>query len=142
MIVENLEDKARTSAFATDKISALEDIAIFTANEEEPLKKVFHTIYELEQGKETISHKSVPKELKDYFSKILPEYDEDRVYISDIKKVIQWYNILCRLELLDFSDEKEVDAEAGKDESPKEEKKKAGKKPVKGAGEKKKNEQK
>ena len=144
MIVENLEDKARTSAFATDKISALEDIAIFTANEEEPLKKVFHTIYELEQGKETISHKSAPKELKDYFSKILPEYDEDRVYASDIKKVIQWYNILCRLELLDFSDEKEEEAsvEAGKEDSSGEQKKKTDKKPVKVSGEKKKNDQK
>ena len=143
MIVENLEDKARTSAFATDKISALEDIAIFTATEEEPLKKVFQTIYELEQGKETISHKSTPKELKDYFVKILPEYDEDRVYASDIRKVIQWYNILCRLELLDFSDEKEEDEKEEKiDDSPDEQKNKAEKKSVKGAGKTKKNDQK
>jgi len=145
MIVENLEDKVRTSAFATDKISALEDIGIFTAAEEEPLKRVFQTIYKLEQGKEAISHKSAPNELKDYFTKILPEYDEDRVYASDIKKVIQWYNILCRLDLLDFTDEKEEDAEGGKEDGQKEkatEKKTTDKKPVKDAGKKKKDDQK
>ncbi len=116
MIVENLESKLRTSAFATDKISALEDIAIFTtseASQEEALKDVFKQIYELEKGKETISHKSSADELKAYFEKILPEYDRDRVYISDIKKLIQWYNILCRLEMLDFSEAEPEEKEAG-----------------------------
>lgn len=142
MIVENIEDKTRTSAFATDKISALEDIAIFTAAEEEPLKKVFQAIYELENGKEVISHKSAPNELKDYFIKVLPEYDEARVYLSDIRKVIQWYNILCRLELLDFTDDKEESDETGKEDKPEKQKKKSVKKPVKNTGKKEKNDKK
>lgn len=139
MIVENLENKARTSAFATDKISALEDIAIFTTAEEEPLKKIFQTIFELEKGGEAISHKSSSDELKNYFVKILPEYDKDRVYISDIKKLIQWYNILCRLELLDFSEEKEEDAGAEKKKDSEEQKKTEDKKPSKVPVRKKKN---
>lgn len=123
MIVENLENQARTSAFATDKISALEDIAIFTTAEEEPLKNIFQTIFEIEKGGEAISHKSSSDELKNYFVKVLPGYDKDRVYISDIKKLIQWYNILCRLELLDFTEEKEEDAgDEKKDDSKKQKK--------------------
>ena len=131
MIVENLENKARTSAFATDKISALEDIAIFTTVEDEPLKKIFQTIFEIEQGSEAISHKSSSDELKNYFVKVLPEYDKDRVYISDIKKLIQWYNILCRLELLDFTEEKEEDAGAEKKDDSEEHKKTDDKNPSK-----------
>jgi len=134
MIVENLENKARTSAFATDKISALEDIAIFTTDEEESLKKVFQTIFKLEKGGEAISHKSSQDELKNYFIKVLPEYDKDRVYVSDIKKLIQWYNILCRLKLLDFTDEKEEDAKAGEKDDSKEQKKTGDKKPSKSPG--------
>lgn len=138
MIVENLDNKARTSAFATDKISALEDIAIFTTEAEKPLKKVFQTIFELEKGGEAISHKSSQDELKTYFTKVLPEYDKDRVYVSDIRKLIQWYNILCRLELLDFTDEKEEDVGSDKNDDSKEQKKTVDKKPSKTPGDKKK----
>ena len=142
MIVENLENMARTSAFATDKISALEDIAIFTAEAEEPLKKVFQAIFELENGAEAISHKSSQDELKNYFVKILPEYDKDRVYVSDIRKLIQWYNILCRLELLDFTDEKEEDSGTDKKENSTEQKKTGEKKSSKATVGKKKDEKK
>ncbi len=142
MIVENLENKVRTSAFATDKISALEDIAIFTAAEEESLKKVFKTIFELEQGGEAISHKSSQDELKNYFIKVLPEYDKDRVYVSDIRKLIQWYNILCRLELLDFTEEKEDDTGAVKADVSEDQKKTGDNKPLKSSGEKEKDDKK
>jgi hypothetical protein len=80
----------------------LENIAIYTYEEEVPLLSVFKTMYEKTEGKETISHKESGKKLTAYFSEILPEYDEDRVYTSNIKKVIQWYNLLVNSGL-DFS---------------------------------------
>ena len=114
MIVENLEDKKRTTAFATSKISSLEEIAVFTDAEDMPLKDVFKVIYEKGNGAASIDHKSSGKVLEKYFDEIIPTYDKKRVYASDIKKVILWYNILQKLELLDFSEDKEN--KDGKDE--------------------------
>ena len=107
MIVENLEDKKRTTAFSTSKISSLEDIAVFTDEEDKPLKDVFKAIYEKENGAASIDHKSSGKVLEEYFLEIIPAYDQNRVYASDIKKVILWYNILQKQKLLDFSENKE-----------------------------------
>ncbi len=100
VIVENLETAKRTSAHGAAKISSLEDIAVFTETEEMPLAEVFDKIYEKEEGAESINHKSSPDELKSYFNELLPDYDRDRVYVSDIKKIIQWYNILHSLNML------------------------------------------
>jgi hypothetical protein len=111
IIVESLETGKRMPAYSTSKISALEDIAIFTDTEDMPLKDVFKAISEKEDGGQAINHKSSSKELKDYFAEVLPEYDRERVYASDIKKVIMWYNILQEKEMLDFSEE-EADGEA------------------------------
>ncbi len=107
MIVENIEDKTRTSAFASEKVSALDDIAIFTEDEEVSLKEVLKSIFEKENGEETISHKSSSEELKKWFEEVLPSYDRDRVYVSDIKKVALWYNLLSKMKMLDFSEEEE-----------------------------------
>ena len=107
MVVENLETGIRSSAFATDKVSALADIAIFTEDEEVPLQEVLKSIFEKENGASSISHKSDSQQLKDWFESILPEYDKERVYTSDMKKIAQWYNILHKLELLDFSEKEE-----------------------------------
>ena len=114
IIVESLETKKRMNASATAKISALEDIAIFTDTEDVALKDVFKAIYEKENEGEAISHKSSADELKSYFEEILPDYDRDRVYVSDIKKVIQWYNQLHKLEMLNFDEEEEEKAEEDK----------------------------
>ncbi len=107
MIVENLEDKKRTTAFTTAKISSLEDIAVFTDTEDMALKDVLKAIYEKENGAASIDHKSSGKVLEKYFEEIIPTYDRKRVYASDIKKVVLWYNILQKLELLDFSEDKD-----------------------------------
>ncbi len=115
IIVESLETKKRMNMPATAKISALEDIAIFTDTEDIALKDVFKAMYEKEEGGEAISHKSSAEELKNYFSGILPDYDRDRVYVSDIKKVVQWYNLLHKFEMLNFDEEEEEKA----DEDPK-----------------------
>ena len=83
----------------------LNDIAIYTYTEEVPLRAIFQKIKDKENGGEAISHKSSKKELESYFSEILPDYDEDRVYVSDIKKVIRWYNLLQENNLLDDLEE-------------------------------------
>ena len=110
VIVESLEDKKRMNASASAKISALEDISIFTDTEDKPLKDVFKLIFEKENEGEAINHKSSADELKNYFTEVLPDYDRDRVYVSDIKKVLNWYNILQKLELLNFEEGEEQEA--------------------------------
>ena len=99
LIVENVETKKRIPAFATSKVSALEDIAIFTYDKDMPLGDVLIKMFEKLEGKPAISHKSSADDLKDFFSTMLPNYDKERVYVSDIKKVVNWYNLLSRLEM-------------------------------------------
>lgn len=105
IIVESLETKKRMPAYATHKISALEDIAIYTEEEEVGINNVFKNIFEYQKGEQSISHKSSSNELKSYFDKVLPDYDKDRVYVSDIKKIISWYNILHKTNAIDFTEE-------------------------------------
>lgn len=102
VIVASLNDKKRFPITSTQNISMLENIAIYTYEEEVLLLNIFKKIFEKEAGKESISHKESGNKLKNYFSEILPEYDEERVYASNIKKIIQWYNILVNAGL-DFS---------------------------------------
>ncbi len=101
IIVESIETGKRMQAFATMKVSSLEDIAVYTDNEEVQLETVFEAIHKYENGAEAISPKSEPDELKDYFSAVIPEYDRDRVYVSDIKKILGWYNLLLKHNLIE-----------------------------------------
>ena len=114
VIVENLETGRRFSAGAASKVSALEEIAIYTTGEDLPLGKVMDRIWDKQNGGEAPSHKSADAELKKFFSDVLPDYDRDRVYVSDIKKVAHWYNILHRLGLL-VKDEEPVAEETAAD---------------------------
>ncbi len=107
IIVESLETSKRIPVHSTSKVSALEDIAIYTENGDVPLKSVFKAIYEKEKGGPALSAKASGSELKSYFEKVVPEFDKDRVYVSDIKKVLLWYNSLQQKELLDFTEEKD-----------------------------------
>ena len=107
IVVESLEEKKRHVAPATARVSSLEDIAIFTLDEEVPLADIFFMIHEKSDGKDTISHKASSDELKSQFKELVPEYDEDRVYVSDIKKVFQWYNQLHKHQLLEVIDKEE-----------------------------------
>lgn len=100
IIVEHLETKKRMQAFATMKVSALEDIAVYTEEEEIKLEEVFNALHKYENGKEAISPKSDNDDLKDYFGAVLPEYDRERVYVSDIKKILGWYNLLLKYDLI------------------------------------------
>ena len=102
IIAESLIDKKRAAINSTQNVSLLENIAIYTYEEEVPLLQVFKSMFDKAEGKETISHKESGKVLTTYFSEVLPDFDEERVYTSNIKKVIQWYNILVKAEF-DFS---------------------------------------
>lgn len=105
LIVESLDEtKKRMPAFATDRVTSLGDIAMFTDSEDIPLWKVLKNLGEKEGGKESSLNykKASGKELREYFAQVLPEYDRDRVHDSDIKKLIQWYNILVKNGITDF----------------------------------------
>jgi hypothetical protein len=135
IIVEHLESKKRGSAYGSAKVSSLEDIAIFTENEDVPLGKVFDIIYEKADGGVVIDPKSDSEKLKDWFGEILPEYSRDKVYVSDIKKIALWYNLLHKLNLLvkeepvDGSKE-EPEAKPEQEAAPAAPKKKSPKKPA------------
>jgi hypothetical protein len=111
IIVESLLDKKRMPAFASHKVSTLEDIAVFTEEKDMPLKDVLKAIYEKEEKKECIDPKSDPEKLKEYFAGVVPDYNKEKVYASDIKKILTWYNLLLKNELIDFTEE-EVPAES------------------------------
>lgn len=96
IIVEGLEDKKRMNAFSHYKVSSLNDIAIFSDSGEIHLRKILKTIFEKENGGQAFGGKIDEKQLKSYFETILPDYDREKVYASDIKKVINWYNVLVR----------------------------------------------
>ena len=113
IVVEALEDKKRHVAPATARVSSLDDIAIFTRGEEVPLSDIFMMIYEKHEGKQSISHRSPPEQLKAQFEEYVPEYDEERVYLSDIRKVFQWYNQLQDHDLLEVIEKEEA---AGSDQ--------------------------
>lgn len=110
IIVENIETEKKSTIPATMRVSSLEDIAIFTIQDEKPLKQVFEIIREKLQGGSIISHKSDPEKIKAFFAEILPEYDESRVYASDMKKVINWFSILQTHNLLDLINDSEEES--------------------------------
>ena len=110
IIVESLVDEKRINITVTHNISALNEIAIYTYEEEIPLKLIFKTIAKKEEGKEAINPKESGKILTAYFREILPNFDEERVYNSNIKKILQWYNLLASKNF-DFASITEEEAE-------------------------------
>lgn len=114
IIVEHLETKKRSSAYGSARVSSLEDIAIFTDSEDVPLGKVFDIIYDKSNGGPAPDHKSDPAKLTKWFEEILPDYSRNKVYVSDIKKVAQWYNILHNLGLLVKEEPEKEEKEAEK----------------------------
>lgn len=122
-LAESLADGKRLNISARHNVSLLSEIAIYTLTTEVPLYEIFVKIYDVTEGKEAIGHK-VPKiELEEFFFDVLPDYDEDRVYASDIKKVVQWYNILQKSgkvaeikEALEAAEKAQAEAEAAGEE--------------------------
>lgn len=105
LIVEAVDEThRRIPVFASDRVTSLADIAMFTDSEDVPLWQVLSNLRNLEEGKvSSLNYKKASaKELQDYFAQVLPEFDRDRVHNSDIKKLIQWYNILVNNGITDF----------------------------------------
>jgi hypothetical protein len=100
IIVEHLESKRRGSAFNSARVSSLEEITVFTEKEDMSLGKIFDLIFEKENGGPALDYKSDPDKLKAYFAIVVPDYNKDKVYNSDMRKILQWYNILQKLNLL------------------------------------------
>ena len=116
-IVESIADGKRIPTYARDKVVSLGDIAIYTVEEEIPLADVLKTIKEKENGQKVILTNTQPDQLKKYFAEILPDFDRERVYPSDIKKLINWYNLLVEADITDFSkEEQEVQEQEEKEE--------------------------
>lgn len=108
LIVEALDaTHRRQPAFATDRITSLADIAMFTDTDDIPLMDVLENLKTLEEGKKSsVDYKKAStSELQEYFAKVLPNFDRERVHSSDIKKLIQWYNILIENGITDFKEE-------------------------------------
>jgi hypothetical protein len=111
ILAESLIDGKKVQVNLRNNISILSEISIYTYADEVSLREIFSKIHQKTEGQKSIDHKSSKKELEKYFREILPEYDEDRVYQSDIKKVIQWYNILIDKDFTDFEEETASDEE-------------------------------
>jgi len=103
VIVESLNDKKRSALYSNSQANMLEEIGIYTYDDTKPLTEIFDKIADKENGNQTITHKSSDSDLKNYLRDILPNYDEARVYISDIKKVIQWYNFMQKSGLIELN---------------------------------------
>jgi hypothetical protein len=102
IIVTALTDAKKIAISTSQNVSLLENIAIYTYEEDIPLLQVLKTMFEKTAGKETISHKESAVKLTAFFAEVLPDYDAERVYTSNIKKVIQWFNLLVKAGM-DFS---------------------------------------
>jgi hypothetical protein len=102
VIVESLIDGKRMNAAATSRVSALTEISMFTEGEDIALADVFTNIWNYTEGKQAISHKESAEKIKEEFAKVLPEYDRERVHVSDMKKCFAWYNILVEAGFTEF----------------------------------------
>lgn len=111
IIVESLMDGKRFQAFSNAKIIALQDISVYTEDEDMPLEEVFRRFYKHTEGKEAINHKESENNIVAFFEAVLPEYDKSRVYLSDMRKMIQWFNLLVNKNILQFDQEAQTETE-------------------------------
>lgn len=118
IIVEHIETGKRSSAFSSAKVSSLEDISVFTENEDLPLGKVFDKIFEKESGGQAIDSKAESEKLKKYFEEVIPDYSREKVYSSDIKKIILWYNLLQKKGMLVKEEPEKAAEKAPETENP------------------------
>jgi hypothetical protein len=116
IIVESLQDGKRFPVFASNDISSLEEISIYTETADVSLKEIFQKMFKHHDGAKAIDvKKSSAEDLKDYFLEIVPEYDEDRVYVSHIKKIISWYNELLSKDMMDLEADESEENTASKE---------------------------
>lgn len=94
IIVENLADKKRLNVYASTKVSTLSDISMFTTGDDKPIEEIVSCIFDKEKGGPAVDNKADDKAIEAYFAGVLPEYDKERVYVSNMRKLINWYNTL------------------------------------------------
>lgn len=94
IIVEGLHDKKRSNVYASTKVSTLSDISMFTTGEDKPIEEIMTAIFEKEKGGPAIDSKADDKAVEQYFASVLPDYDKERVYVSNMRKLFSWYNAL------------------------------------------------
>lgn len=94
IIIEGLADKKRTNIYSTTKVSTLSDIGMYTTGEDKPIEEIMTAIFEKEKGGPCVSSKADDKEIAAYFAQVLPDYDKERVYVSNMRKLFNWYTIL------------------------------------------------
>ncbi|HXK81897.1 MAG TPA: DUF5606 domain-containing protein [Bacteroidales bacterium] len=125
IIVESLVTGKRMPAFITARISALQDVAIYTTGEEKPLVEVLINLFKNSEGKQVLGSKSDKDEMIALFAEVLPDYDSEKVYVSDIKKIFSWYNLLVEKEIITEDSvketEKELEKQNAEDENEKQE---------------------
>jgi hypothetical protein len=126
LIVESLTDKKRVPTYSRDKVISLGDISIYTVETEVPLYRVLNSVKAKEESKPAAIdlHKATADELRSYMAEVLPDFDRGRVYPTDIKRMLNWYNILLSVGITDFEPEKEEKTEEENEETVKEELKK------------------
>jgi hypothetical protein len=113
LIAENLETGQRIPVHATSHVSSMEEIAVFTETEDKPLKEVFIEMYKKEEGKTAPDpKKSTDAQIRDYFTSVLPAWDRNKVYLSDMKKILTWYNVLVTSGNIDWTDEPVEEADS------------------------------
>ncbi len=105
VIVESLEDKKRMPVYASQRVHTLEAISVFCTDKDIPLAEVFKKIAEKENKGPALDHKSSEADMLKYFGEVLPDFDKERVHTSDIRKMLMWYNILQKNNMLDFEEE-------------------------------------
>ena len=105
LIIESLLDGKRMNAFMNEKISSLEEISLFSHSEDVALKDVLRNMFNLTSGQKAIDNKADDVKIKEFFGQIVPDYDKERVYVSHMRKVIGWYNLLQEKGMLDFTEE-------------------------------------
>lgn len=115
LIVESLANGKRTPAYAHDKVVSLGDISIYTSENDVPLTEVFETIKEKNNGKPVDVKKMDDAEVRAYFAEILPEFDRDRVYTNDIRKVFAWYNDLIAAGVTEFKNNEIAEDQAAEE---------------------------
>jgi len=123
VIVESLSDGKRFQVFSHDKVSSLTEISVFTQNEDMPLLDILKSIKEKTNNGLAPDPKSDNQKLKDFFESVIPEYDRDRVYVSHMKKICAWYNLLHEKDMLEFPEEEDKDEQQADSNENKEEEK-------------------
>ena len=125
LVVENMIDGKRSSIPGSLRVSSLSDITMYTTNEDVPLREILKSMFDKNKGKPALSHNAAPQEVKDFIDSVVDNLDHDRVYASDLRKLVQWYNLLISQKALPF----EVEEEKKDDKEPTATKSAAKKKP-------------